>query len=228
MKSKTITLLLLLVTAISTNAATISQWTFEVNTPADLNNSTTSPSVAADVGSGTASGLHASAVTDWSTPAGNGSANSLSANTWAVGDYWQFEVDTRGFENISVGWDQLSSSTGPRDFGLFYSTDGTVFTQFMANYTVGISYASYSRDLSSIVTLNDDPSVYFRLRDMTTISAGNATVANAGTDRIDNFVVSGTVKASVPDSSPGWFGLGCVVAFLAFASRRQELTTLVR
>ena len=79
-------------------AVTVVQWDFEGSTtPADLTDSGTSPSVAASLGSGTALGVHAGSATDWSTPAGNGSANSFSSNTWAVGDYYQFSFSTSGF-----------------------------------------------------------------------------------------------------------------------------------
>src|ERR1700722_20106579 len=70
--------------------ATLADWTFEslnlstayTNNPADgkCNN------VIAETGSGTASGVHASAAAVYSTPAGNGSSKSFNANTWTVGD----------------------------------------------------------------------------------------------------------------------------------------------
>ena len=134
---KTIALLAVLVLAnlLSARADILSQWTFEINTPADLLDSTTISGIAADFGSGTASGVHAGALSDWTTPAGNGSANSLSVNTWAVGDYFQFQLSTIGFTGLGVSFDQASSGTGPRDFDFAYSTDGSVFTTF-ASYSV--------------------------------------------------------------------------------------------
>src|SRR5688500_13417747 len=86
------------------SAATLAQWTFELSPPADLANSTSISGIAADVGSGTALGLHASTNTDWSTPSGNGSTNSLSANTWEVGDYFQFTLSTSGYQNIMLSF----------------------------------------------------------------------------------------------------------------------------
>src|SRR6266446_9928561 len=86
--------------------AQIAQWTFETSIPA------TAGPFAPEVGSGSASGLHAGAAV-YSSPAGNGSAHSYSANTWAVGDYWQFQTSTLGFSGIALSWDQASSSTGP-------------------------------------------------------------------------------------------------------------------
>lgn len=205
MKLKLTSLALLLLAGTSIHAATIiSQWTFETDTPADQGNSSTSQIVGANNGNANdkAFGVHASGSTDWTTPAGSGSANSFSANTWAVGDYWQFEVDTRDFENISVSWDQMSSSTGPKDFGLFYSIDGSSFSQFSSSFAVGSSFTSFSRDLSAATTINDDASVFFRLVVMSGTAVNGAGIGTAGSSRIDNITVSGTAIDRIPVSTP--------------------------
>jgi len=66
-----------------TRAQTIADWTFE----------TTIPSAAGpyspEVGAGSASGSHALGTTVYSSPAGNGSSHSFSANMWTTGDYFQ-------------------------------------------------------------------------------------------------------------------------------------------
>lgn len=217
--------------ALPAHAVTVVQWDFE-NAPADLSNSTVSPSVAASTGTGTASGVHASSATDWTTPAGNGSANSLSSNTWAVGDYYQFSFSTTGYKDMVLGFDQTSSSTGPRDFTLAYSTDGVSFTNFTAYTVLGngtapnaswssttyISAYTYSFDLSSISTLDNQASVVVRLIDASTVSTGGGVVATGGTGRIDNFTVT---MAPVPE--PGTTamllaGLAC----LGFIARRRR------
>ena len=123
----------------SVQAATIlSSWTFETNTPPDLNNSAVGPSVASEGGAfpGTLQGTHASAGSDWSTPAGNGSANSYSANEWAVGDYTQIVTSTLGYNGLTLTFDATSSGTGPRDFKVAASTDGSTFTDTGFTYSV--------------------------------------------------------------------------------------------
>jgi hypothetical protein len=224
MKKKILALAsILTITAISTaSAQTIAQWTFEINTPADLPDSATIGGIAADFGVGTASGVHASAATDWTTPAGNGSANSLSANTWAVGDYFQFTLSTVGYSGIGVSFDQTGSNTGPRDFDLSYSTDGSSFTSFATYSLINGGWSSgaptalptsYSFDLSSIGSLDNAGLVYFRLVNNSTTSISGATVATGGTGRIDNFTVS-----VVPEPASGaLIGLG----LLALVARRR-------
>jgi hypothetical protein len=213
------------------SADILAQWTFEVNTPGDLTDSATISGIFADVGAGTASALHASPATDWTTPAGNGSANSLSGNTWGVGDYFEFSLSSGGYAGIGITFDQVSSGTGPRDFYLAYSTDGSAYTQFGGSYVVlanaapnswssgtPIATTSYSFDLSSITALDDVPAIYFRVVNSSTVSANGGTVATGGTSRVDNFTVTAT---AVPE--PGVLALtgGFGLLLLSFQRRRR-------
>lgn len=211
----------------------LAQWNFDslvlstayTNSPADgnINN------IAADLGSGTASGHHATAVGgEYTTPAGNGSLNSLNARNWSVDDFFQFAVSTIGFQNVTLSFDQTSSSTGPRDFGVFYNVNGGSYSQFGLNYIVlqngaspnpswnvstNLPAYSFSVDLSSLTALNNASSVSFRLVDRSTTSAGGGTVGAAGTDRVDNFTV---LAAQIPEPSSAalaiFGGLVCLAA----------------
>jgi hypothetical protein len=185
----------------------LAQWTFETmdvsSTPGTTPTITTG-SAAADAGvkaTGSAvSGLHASALTVWSTPAGNGSANSLSSNNWGVGDYYQFQLSTTGYSGLSLSWDQMGSGTGPAQWKLSYSTDGTNFTDITTytlpnitswSATVPNPLSAQIQNLSSITALNNAANVYLRLSVTGTTSVNGTTVATAGSGRIDNFTVSG-------------------------------------
>lgn len=223
----------LLVSASVASAQTLAQWTFETSPPADLANSTTISGILADIGTGTASGVHAGALTDWTTPVGNGSANSLSANEWAVGDYYQFSITTIGYEDIKLSWGQTSSATGPGEFKLAYQVNGGGFTDFF-NYTVLPNQAgapglgswstvteilgyNYLVDFSSVFALDNVTSVDFRLIMATTAdSAPPGTVAAGGTSRVDNFTVTAT---AVPE--PSALALGGLGALALMAYRRR-------
>ncbi|HZT22280.1 MAG TPA: immunoglobulin domain-containing protein [Verrucomicrobiae bacterium] len=190
--------------AFTSGATTLARWTFESLALSTAN--TNSPpngwctNVAADAGSGTASGFHATATALYSTPAGNGSAKSLSANNWSVGDFYQFAVSTIGAQNVNVSFDSISSSTGPRDFYLAYSTDGVQFTQFGGIYTNGNNPSwnssavntnySHTYDLSSVTALNNAAVVYFRLVLADSTASNGGTVGTSGTSRVDNFTVT--------------------------------------
>jgi hypothetical protein len=208
---------------ISTAGATvIADWTFETSQPA------TAGPFSPEIGAGSASGSHVG-VSTYSTPAGNGSSHSFSSNTWSVGDYYQFQVNTTGLSGIQLIFDQTSSNTGPRDFQLEYSTNGSSFTNFGSPYSVlanaapnpawnattSSSIYTFTDDLSSVAALNNAPTVYFRLANSSTVSANGGTVATAGTDRVDNVIV----QTSVPE--PMSAGILTVGAFGLLSRRRK-------
>ncbi len=189
---------------------TLAKWTFETLTLSTVN---TNPvptgwctNIAPEIGSGSASGFHLRAATAvYSTPAGNGSTKSLSANNWTnnpTSDFYQFVVATTGYGSISVSYDQVGSATGPRDFSLQYSTDGINFTSF-TNYSLGstswsagtaVTNTTILADLSSVTALNNLSAVYFRVACVSTNAINNTgPIQSGGTDRIDNFAVLGTV-----------------------------------
>src|SRR6185295_13795892 len=118
------------------HASTIASWTFETSAP------TTAGPLTPEVGAGSATSSHTNATT-YSSPVGNGSARSYSSNGWTVTgtptDYYQFQVNTTGYEDVTLSWDQTGSGTGPRDYILQYSTDGTNFTNFGSTYAVAIN-----------------------------------------------------------------------------------------
>lgn len=196
----------------SAMADTLSSWSFE---PATISgtSATNSPAPAtADGGiftAGTAaSGVHASASSAWSAPAGNGSLKSYSATGWAVADYYQFKTTSVGYGNIVIDFDATSSNTGPRDFNLQYSTDGTTYTTFtaysvLANAAPNPTWSSlpanyrpehhFSFNLSSVTAINNATDLYFRLTVNSAVSANGGAIATGGTSRLDNFTVVGSV-----------------------------------
>jgi hypothetical protein len=212
-------------------AATIAKWTFETSLPS-VTDSSTIDSISAEVGTGTASGFHASSATDWSSPVGNNSAESFSVNTWAQNDYFEFTASTVGFSNITFSFDQTRSGTGPSAFKVAYSTNGTSFTDLPSgSYTVvnaltfsdsttGTSWSStklatntsYSFSLSAISVVNNASNVYVRL-----IQTATGVNTN-GTSRVDNVEIAGT---AIPEPSTFAAILGGV-ALLGVAARRRR------
>lgn len=184
--------------ASASQAAVLANWTFETSLPA------TSGPFAAELGVNAASSF-ASGTTGgtYSNPVGNGSAESYSSNGWNVGEYYQFTTSTTGYDGVLVAFDQVSSGTGPQDFELSYSTDGTTFTSAGAyvvlanaspnNWSSGtpITSTTYTYDLSAITALDNQPTIYLRLINTTTDAAsGSGLVAATGTSRVDNVVIA--------------------------------------
>ena len=221
---KTLAAAAALVAFLPAQADTLAQWTFETSVP------TTAGPLSPEVGSGAASGFHAGAST-YSNPTGNGSVESFSSNNWLVGDYYQFSFSTLGFSGLTISFDQTSSGTGPRDFNLAYSTDGSSFTTFQSYVVLANaapnptwSSATYNAiytlnfDLSAIAALDNQASVLIRLVDASTVSAAGGVVASGGTNRIDNFIA---MSSPVPE--PGSLALLLAgTAVVGFVARRQR------
>ncbi|MDR3456594.1 MAG: PEP-CTERM sorting domain-containing protein [Verrucomicrobiae bacterium] len=222
-------------------ADVIADWTFQSSLStnnivgAGKTPGSTQSGIVADIGSGTASAFHATAGTAWSIPSGNGSSNSWSANNWSQNDYYQFQVSTLGYNSITISYDQVGSSTGPKTYTLQYSTDGSSYIAFGSSYSVlsspgwnpntasGSAGESFTFDLSSLSALDNLATAYFRVVDLSATTGGaigGGNVGTSGTDRIDNFAVVGSVIA-VPEPSTlvlaSLGGLGCL-----FALRRKR------
>jgi hypothetical protein len=227
MKKILIALTAFIAAALATQAqTTIASWGFEPDPLAVSLTNAAFPSVgsyAADNGgSGQLTAVHASNNTVWSSPSGNGSANSLSANNWTTGDYFQFQFSTLTFSNIAITWSQARSGTGVTNFSLRYSTDGASFVTY-TNYTVEVSASPnawttasnnslfvMNYDLSSITALDNQPDVYLRL-------VAEQTSASTGTGRIDDVTITG-----VPE--PSTYALLAVsgLALAGYAARRRQ------
>ena len=160
------------------------------------------------------SGTHSSALTVWSSPAGNGSTYALSSNAWNVGDYYQISLATTGYSAVSVAWDQTRSSTGPAGFEAVLSVDGGSTFSSLGSYTVNqVSWSAtvpvITSSFGSVASAaNNQASVIIRFK---VVTAGTSTTT--GTNRIDNIVVSGSIPA------PGAVAL---IGLAGLVSRRRR------
>jgi PEP-CTERM motif len=211
-------------------------WTFEVSQPATAGNgtSTFAAELGADAATSYANGSHASGSAVYSTPAGNGSAHSFSANGWVTtsggGDYWQFSTPTGGSSSMSITWDQTGSATGPAHFKLQESNDGTTFSD-VASYTVLLNGApnpawatsgaglpsaaySFSQTLSGLTA----STVWARLVQTDNVSINGGTVAAGGTDRVDNMNIGGVV----PEPASIVLAGTCLIGLAGFSLRRKS------
>jgi hypothetical protein len=219
----------------SSRADVLADWTFQTGTSTNslfpqLGTHTTFTNVPSDIGSGLLAGAHSSASTVFTSPAGNGSTNSVSANFWSVGDFYQFAVSSVGYTNITLSFGQVGSGTGPRDFNLQYSADGVSYTTF-TSYSLPSSPTSwsvissnsasaFSFDLSAITSLANDALMSFRLVDASTTSIAGGTVGTAGSDRIDDIIINGTLLAVPEPSSLALAAMGGAAFLVAFRRRR--------
>jgi DNA/RNA endonuclease G (NUC1) len=188
----------------------LANWTFETSSP-----SSSGPYVP-ESGTQTATAearcVHASSSTVYAANQGNGSGKSFWANTWAVGDYFEFRISTVGVSGIQLSFDQTSSGGGPRDFKISYSTNGGSSFLDLRTYAVPVSSgaaivwypdpvnsaSSLSFDLSSFGALNNQPSLILRLVCASSTSLIGGSLSSSGSSRVDNVRVS----ASATDTTP--------------------------
>ena len=187
---------------------TLARWTFE-NLGTNVTNSAFGP-VFPESGTQTntagASGLHATTSTVYSAPAGNGSPKALSANNWATNDYYQFKVGMSGYQDLKLRFDQTGSGTGPAQFRLAYSTNGSAFVNFTnydvpkTNSTTAATWSSgasntistVSFDLSAVTDVNNSAEVFVRILPRSSVSVNGTSVGASGTSRVDNVIVEAT------------------------------------
>ena len=195
------------VAAATASADLVCGWTMPTAVPA----ATTGVSYnygAADQGTGTAgsmlSSAHAAAATTYSSPAGNGSTYSLSSNNWTMGDNYQVAFSTVGSAGLSISWDQTRSGTGPATFDALLSIDGgATWTNLLTGYSVvqagfaGTGTTSWNTVTNQVgftqtVALGLDAE---NLADVRVRFSSTVTTAAAGTNRIDNIMVTNNIPS---------------------------------
>lgn len=215
---KLIGLAIMAALASASQAAIIAHWTYEVSLP------TTSGPHAAEVGSGSSIGFHSNGSAVYSNPVGNGSNESFSSNFWSVNDFYEWKSSSSGMFDIKFQVDIASSGTGPRDFQLSYSTDGSTYTNFGGltvvlingspnpSWSSGVPQPMFTvlYDTSGVSALDNQALIYYRLTNTSTTSANGGTIGTSGTCRVDNAIISGT---AVPEpATMAILGIGAVAA----------------
>jgi hypothetical protein len=191
---------------------TIADWTFETSKPNGYG--TTIGGINAEEGvnmsTSVASGYHASSKANWNTSTGDGSATAFSSDHWSNGDYYQFKSSTLGYNNIIVTFEARGSDSGPKNFKLAYSTDGSSFTDVGTYSLINDSWSStvfhsasaYTFNLVTTVGVDDDATIYFRLIDTSATADGSINggyVGTSGTSVVDDFEISGMTIVPVPE-----------------------------
>ena len=172
------------------SAGVIANWGFETNIPATMMAPTIGP-LLPDAGFGVLQGIHQSPLTLWDSLDTAGPDHALGASKWSSVfpqsvDGYLFDIDTRGFSQITIGWLQSSAANGPNVFIPAYSTtptDPIGFTPLGPYFTTAVD-TPFIADLSAVSTVNDKKDLYFELL------CGNPA---PGRTQIDDVLVSGTL-----------------------------------
>ncbi len=126
------------------------------------------------------------------------SGKALTADNWAGGansKYWQTTISTEGYTDIKLSSKQAGSNTGPKDFKVQYKIgSGGTWTDISgATVTVENNWtAGVLNEVALPTECNDQEELYIRWIMTSNTSVNSETVANGGTDRIDDIVIKGS------------------------------------
>lgn len=139
-----------------------------------------------------------------------GAANSRGWDSYGEQEnYWQIVLNTEGLGNLKLSSDHSGgSSTGPRDFIVQYSTDGTNWEYLPGGVIeVGDSEMETINQLPIPDDAEDQPEVFIRwIQDSDVRVDGNeeSDISTAGTNRIDDILITG--QALTPTRVDVWPG----------------------
>jgi hypothetical protein len=188
------------------------QWDFNSATtapqlkPSYTYNGEQSPSFAA-IGGITLTTVAGAGSTD--IAADNDALNTTTYAAQGAGDLTrgiQVFVNTTGFENLVLSFDQRNSNTASAWTALQYTLDGETWTTATTfQMTTGGSFVNNrSFDFSGVLGANDNPNFGFQI--LSTFAPGTSTYVgtagnygSAGTIRYDMLTLSGDVITAVPE-----------------------------
>jgi hypothetical protein len=125
--------------------------------------------------------------------AGGLAANSRGWNDGSGSKYWLIEISTSGFIDLELSSRQYGSGTGPRDFAVQYSLDGSNWEIVDGGgIKVGTNWTSGTIEYLKLPpVLANREQVFLRWVMATDVSIGEGTTGTTGTSRIDNIIVTG-------------------------------------
>jgi hypothetical protein len=195
---------LLLAPTITAFAAKVAEWNFNSPTP---DNDTSTGSTNASTGSGIASVVGAVNSSFSSGDTKSDSAPSADNSGWQTTHYpavastnktdgVKFDVNTLGFENISISWYQRNSASASRYSRLQYTIDGTTFVDAdVSAIYVDSVFTNKTVDLSSVPGVKDNARFGFRIvAEWENTASGSGTNAYVATKPGSNYSTAGTVR----------------------------------
>ncbi|MBE0663944.1 MAG: T9SS type A sorting domain-containing protein [Bacteroidales bacterium] len=132
----------------------------------------------------------------WVTGAGGSGTFAPNTNTWhnAGSNAWTIVINTLGYNNLTLGSKQQSSSTGPRDFVVEYSLDGLIWVNIPGSaITVANNFTSgVLSGLALPEVCNNQPTLHLRWLRSSNIAVNGSAILGGGTNRIDDIIIIGT------------------------------------
>jgi len=128
----------------------------------------------------------------------SGDGKAISSNTWVYDEstpkYWQITLSSQGYENLTLTFDHKSSGTGPHSFTVQYQVGGGDWTSFYEVELVDTNILSVV-DITLPAGASNQGNLAIRW-----LSLDAEVGSNAGTNRLDNIIIRGTVIINDGDS----------------------------
>jgi len=153
-----------------------------------------------DEGNGTIS-IVGALFTAWvqGNPGAGLAPNSTTWDGEPFNKYWQVVVSTSGYKAIRVSSVQRGSNTGPRDFSIQYSLNGNDWVDAVEDIVVANNFTSGVVSNAELpAECNNQTQLFLRWVNTTEVSVNGGTVAVAGTNRIDDIIITGEPAGHLP------------------------------
>ena len=127
-----------------------------------------------------------------SYPTGWYSTNNTQWNNGQNQKYWQISISTLGYGHLKLSSNQQSSNSGPRDFKILFSNDGSSWSDpgieilVMNDATTGVL-----NDVSLPSNCDNQPALYIRWLMTSNSPVSGKTINIGGTSRIDDIIIDG-------------------------------------
>ncbi len=146
--------------------------------------------------------IGASTPTYNNTGASTFAARAIGWQSGALLKYWQIQVDTRGYENLTLSAKQRSSTTGPRDFVIEYKTSPEDSWKPLPSGIVTVADDFTKGTLETLalpLECADKERVFIRFLMATNTSVAGTSVTSTGSSRIDDIVLLGSLIGETDD-----------------------------
>jgi len=129
---------------------------------------------------------------------------------WGAGKYWEFNLDTTGYEGIKFSTKTQSSGSGPKNWKLTYSIDGGTTWEDIAKSNIENenSLVQKYNGFELPVEIANRTNVKIRLVIIDDESVSGATISSTGTSRLANVSFQGTAAGAEGTGSDDGSGSG--------------------
>ncbi|WP_233566816.1 Ig-like domain-containing protein [Cohnella endophytica] len=142
----------------------------------------------------------------YSGGASGSAVGAIAGTSWIpVPSYWEATFDTTDYSYIEVSSKMYGSASGPRDFKLQYSLNGTTWFD-VPNASIVVANATWTNsgvlnNASLPASANNQSNVHVRWLNTSTASTGGGNFSSAGTNRLDDVVINGIPLSPAPNVS---------------------------